>query len=107
MLTLKLLKQLNACQEGIDFVVRNKLEGLPLEVIYNLIGNFGHLRWLQCHKNIKLDANGNMIQYTLYSGNITSFVYDDRNNTIQHTFTDGDVESWVYDDCNNMIQHCI
>jgi len=37
--TLELLKELNACQSGVDFFKRNKLEGFPLSRLQEISGD--------------------------------------------------------------------
>ena len=38
-LTKKLLLQLNACEDGVAFVIRNKLENFPLSLLDSVIGD--------------------------------------------------------------------
>lgn len=65
-LTLKFLKTHEACEDGVDFVKRNKLIGFPLSMIDQVEGDYNRfVLWL---KNImpvscEYDSNGNEIHF--------------------------------------------
>lgn len=129
MLTLEYLKSRNACEDGIDFVVKQNLIGFPFEKLNCVEGDFNDLvSWLkekisdksECDdrgniiKNktrygtycYEYDKNNNMIKKTSKSGYSLAWEYDDRGNKIKHTnLNTGFAYLFEYDDRDNCIKH--
>jgi hypothetical protein len=58
------LKQLNACQEGIDFFNRNNLEGFKFNEIDKIKGDFeGIISWFDDFTIAQTDENNNILKY--------------------------------------------
>lgn len=74
-LYVKNLKQLFACQEGIDFFIRNKLDGIPFKALDIFGDYYGYFNWLKC-RNISINSDGNVdrVSYGSISG---VYVYED------------------------------
>lgn len=127
-LTEKLLKELDACKNGLDFCKRNKLYGFDLDRLGEVDGDyFGFIWWivseLRCNK-LQYDDNNNLIRKInkemIYDynehGNIvhieyaythTGFIdikYDDRNNRISHKHSIRGETTYEYDDHNNLLR---
>ena len=75
-LTIKLLKDLDACQEGIDLVKNSNLEGFPLNRLGEVKGDYeDFVTWLKDkleYIEIEYDTNGNIISKKEldYNGNV-------------------------------------
>ncbi|WPJ50227.1 hypothetical protein ACQ27_gp352 [Klebsiella phage K64-1] len=93
-LTLAVLKHVGACKSGIDFFVRNNLEGFPIDKIHEVKGSYSnYLTWI----NEKIDdiiSSQNVesnIQYTLLPHKKNSKncirVYDSHGNCTKFSYT--------------------
>jgi YD repeat-containing protein len=112
-LTEKWLKDNEACQSGIDFVVRNKLLGFPFELIGELKGDhYDFAHWLKMESKNKLtyDENNNVTFIETDDGYYIRKAYDKNNNVIytcrstDKTLQTQTIETWSeYDDNNNLI----
>ena len=100
-LTVKLLKDLKACKSGIDFVKRNGLEGLSLDLLDKTRGDHeGFVSWLKeaLSTEREYDTQGNKIKETDPNGDVWTYEYDTQGNTIKQTAPYGDV--WTYEYIN-------
>ena len=77
-ITLKLLKELNACKEGIDYFKNNDLEGI---CIYNLITQlideekkYSWVNWILSHV---LD-NNNKVKYTIFAAELVLHIFENK-----------------------------
>ncbi len=102
-ITAALLKHINACDNGIDFFVRNNLEGLPVQSINLVSGDFGnYVLWLKekLPQIIEIKEE-NVPPYThtpkplKKNGREITRVYDDRGNVLKFTNTIIDEEGKV------------
>lgn len=102
-LSVKILKQVGACQDGIDFVVRNKLEGIDTSQIrgdYNCYKVWINI--LMCE--IKVDGNGNLV-YRRYNGeNVNEYMYNENNLLVLKTCNGEPDERFYYGADNKLIQ---
>ena len=80
-LTVQYLKDVNACQSGIDFVVNNGLEGLSLDLLDKVKGDYsGFISFLKEAPRIEYDSNNNKIKQVDPNGNVYTWEYDSNNN---------------------------
>ena len=104
-LTVQYLKDVNACQSGIDFVVNNGLEGLSLDLLDKVEGDYlGFISFLKKAPEIEYDSNNNRIKEVWPNGDVYTWEYDSNNNMIKEVDPNGDVCTWEYDSNNNMIK---
>jgi len=108
-LTLKWMKDRNACQEGIDFAIRNKLIGFPFDRIGEIKGDFNwFVGWVKDKLNSDIqyeyDVNGNRIKKVFPSGRIITYEYDSHGNKIKEVYPSGNVYIYEYDAHDNMIK---
>jgi len=84
-LTKKLLEQIDACKEAIDFCGCNKLFGFPLDRLDEVQGDYnGFVRWIQRIQNLKFNDRGNVIELDFGTeGEIRKFKYDKNDNKIR------------------------
>ena len=131
-ITEKWLKQRHACQDGIDFVVRNKIVPFDYDKI-KITGDYEcYFEWLNFTIKCKneFDKNGNMIMQTYPNGAMFAYKYDNNNKLIKETNSieystiyeydkdnvvkkvhlsgkmdpNGDVDIYKYNKNNNLIQ---
>jgi hypothetical protein len=106
-LTLKLLNQLNACVEGIDFIIRYNLLNFPLERLDEIQGDYNsYIEWCRYNtKSIEFDTNGNVIKYVQhYMTDVTiRNVYDEKQRVSLMSSSLGFKQEYKYDDDDNII----
>lgn len=82
-LSIETLKRHHACEEGILFVQRNKLEGFPISRLDEISGDYNRfVYWLENLPVCEYDDNGNVTIAT-YKSIKAKYFYDDNNNTIK------------------------
>ena len=102
-ITKKWLEQKNACQDGIDFVTRNKI--IPFDYFkIKIIGDYNdYFWWLQdeIKKNIKYkyeyDKKGNIVKKTNKFMRTWLFEYDKYNNKTKTIFPNKAFYIWKYE----------
>ena len=95
-ITIELLKKLNACPEGIKFFKRNKLEGFPVDKLDEVKGDYDDfVRQIKREINIerKYDENGNKIYEKCYYWECR---YDEDGNMTFCKFPGGDEYYYAY-----------
>jgi YD repeat-containing protein len=101
------LKDNAACEDGIDFVVRNKLIGFPFNLIDDIDGDYeGYIEWVKDNKDNTLEYDDNclLVRYVGNDHYPVNFKYDDNNNLIEKTFDYNELSHvYEYDDNNNLI----
>jgi YD repeat-containing protein len=113
-LTVKLLKQLGACQNGIEFCEHHKLIGFPLDRLPEIKGYHRFAEWLYAFEDIQLDGNGDVAYYKKATENLDGspgvyfekwMQYDDHGNVIWSRDSDGSECSYtfIYDDRGNLV----
>jgi YD repeat-containing protein len=128
-LTVEWLKDNNACQDGIDFAIRNKLIGFPFELFDSIVGDDieGFYTWFKFNinniLNYEYENNTKKITITkVYFGlnysmisttddnvvedetiSVTQFIYDNNNNLIYEVDMDGYIYEYQYDENNNLV----
>ena len=101
-LTIELLKKLNACKEGIDFVEKNNLEGYDLSTLDEIKGDYNDFKsWLQDFKDLKVSKN--KITFINSYGYSKEYKYDKNNNRIYMKDSSGFSRKYKYDKNNNLI----
>lgn len=103
-ITASLLKHIKACELGIDFFVRNNLEGISTDKIETSYGDFSNfISWLKERKELIESINEediNPYQYKIKNrkkdGKYIKRKYDGNNNVVHFSNT-------VIDDNNNEI----
>ena len=104
-LTVKFLEDRRACKEGIDFVKRNGLEGLSLDLLDKVKGDVlgGFVSWLKSNKETKVehDSQGNRTKETYPYGDVYTYEYDSQGNKTKMTYPDGRVHTYEYDSQGN------
>lgn len=130
-LTKELLKQSEACQEGIDFCERNKLFGFDLDNFSQIKGDYNYfVEWLDYNVMgviLVLDEHGNVIErknkdndywYIRYeydkqqnlirtqrvAGSWVEYSYDSNGNLITELWSTGHKIERKYDKHNNLIE---
>jgi YD repeat-containing protein len=102
-LTEKLLKENNACKEGIDFCKRNKLFGFDLARLDEVHGeHHGFIYWLT-HNILLFDLEYDDRDRLIKKGSMTTYDYDGYDNLIQKTFSSGVIITFEYNERNNCI----
>ena len=102
-LNTEFLKAINACPAAIEFVIRNKLESLPLSRLNEIEGNYNYyVSWMK-NKTWEFDQNNNKILEVDSDGDETRWEYDQNNNKIRVVLADGRENRWEYDQNNNKI----
>ena len=107
MITVKMLKKLNACQEGIKFFQNNKLEGFPISKLNEIKGDYkSYINWLKTKLSETriYDKNDNLIHSKASNGLETYYKYDSNNNIIHYKNSNG-IEYWQKYDSNNNLIH--
>jgi hypothetical protein len=129
-LTLQWLKDNNACKEGIDFAIRNKLIGFPFDMLPFIKGDYGsfYVCWVEENKNNIIhhyyvnglpcvmttqnyhptrwyfyDANDNLILEKDSDGYECKHEYDNHNNQVYSQSDDGSFTIREFDSNNNLI----
>lgn len=104
-LTVGFLKHHNACLDGINFAIRNKLIGLPVEFLQKQSsGDFGeYIHWLLNLPKIVCDERGNILYEKRLSGVTFKYEYDDNNNKIAVHLPGGTSFWFTYDEHGNML----
>ena len=101
-LTLKWLEERDACKEGIDFVVRNKLIGFPLDKLVEIDGDCdGFVEWIMSVIEViyEYDSNRNVIHFKDSHGFEKWYEYDSNGNET-HSKSSGGYETWHEYDSN-------
>ena len=105
-LTVKYLESLGACKEGIEFVKRNGLEGLSLDLLDKIEGDVSgrFVSWLKEAKKPKFeyDSQGNKTKKTNPNGDVWTWEYDNQGNMTKETYPNGSIYSYEYDSQGNM-----
>ncbi len=125
--TLELLKKLEACDDGLDFFLRNKLEGFPLNRLHEIEGDYNcfvswlkrtldETKWWEFDQNgnkvkeaypygdvwkYEYDASGNMTKQVDWKGRPTEYEYDQSGNMTKKVYFDGRVLEYEYDQNGN------
>lgn len=109
----QLLRDHAACKDGMDFVIRNKLIGYPLNKLHHISGDYmGYVRWLSIiggivknRKLVEYMEGPTVVELTIATnGVITTNEYDLRGNRTYYRL--GNYECWsVYDSRDNKICH--
>ncbi len=109
--TLELLKKLNACEEGLDFLRRNKLEGFPLSRLHEIEGDYdGFVSWLKKTLEVardwqyEYDKDGNVTKIMASPSIIAKYEYDQNGNMTKEVDSDGFFTEIKYDQNGNMIE---
>lgn len=103
-LTEKYLKDIDARQEMISFVKRNKLIGFPLKDINKISGDFEYyIGFLKHVPSLEYDSNGNVVEKNTLWRDIISYEYDSNGNVVKTTFPNCDVFTHKYDSSGNKI----
>jgi len=77
-ITKDLLKKLNACKGGIDFMVRNNLEGYDWDKIDAIEGDYkSFISWLRGFKDLKFVDN--QLTYKGSNGYSREYTYERKN----------------------------
>ncbi len=105
--TLELLKKLDACEDGVDFFRRNKLEGFPLNRLHEIEGDYnGFVSWLKETLKVaeewEYDQKGNLTQEMSCDGRVWKYEYDQNGNRIKEMSCDGRVWKFEYDQNGNL-----
>ena len=104
-LTVKYLESLGACKEGIEFVKRNGLEGLSLDLLDKIEGDVSgrFVSWLKEAKKPKFeyDSQGNKTKKTNPNGDVWTWEYDSQGNTTKQNNPYGRAYTWEYDSQGN------
>lgn len=106
-LTEKWLKTHNACQDGIDFAIRNNLIGFPFHLLEQIKGDINNfISWIKVHRHdiILLDSNLNASYKKAHrSSKECWYTYDDNENLIHEKNSNGFNRKYSYDNNNNVI----
>ena len=95
-ITKKILKKLNACQDGIDFMVRNNLEGYDWDKIDAIEGDYkSFISWLRGFKNLKFVDD--KLTYKNSYGRSKEFTYDEKGNKLTYKNSSGFSEEYTYE----------
>lgn len=101
----KWLKDNKACRDGIDFAIRNKLIGYPLDKLNEICGDYnGYIGWMikQVAKidnpthlptEETIDSDGNKVVCTIGNGNFKSFITYGEHGLL-HMCDDNGYELW-------------
>jgi hypothetical protein len=106
-LTEKWLKDRNACKEGIQFVIRNKLIGFPLDMLPQVKGEFNNfVAWLQSHQCDILEFDSNQRVIYKYSSTGSRYWYTYGENGLLIKIKTSYDHEYInqYDDNNNCIR---
>jgi YD repeat-containing protein len=107
-LTVAQLKHHDACKEGIDFAIRNKLIGFPLDMLSDIKGDYKNfIIWVKQSLDeelLEFDEYGNCITIRDWDGYENTFEFDEHGNKT-FEFNEGEHYScaYVYDKNNNLI----
>jgi len=105
-ITKKILIDLGACESGIKFFERNKLEGFPVELLNRVEGDYNwYMSWIRENINceIEYDEKDNLIYKRYPNGDEYYYKYDERDNLIHEKNPDGDEYFYEYDERDNLI----
>ena len=95
-LTLEFLNKHNACSESVDFLTRNNLLGLDVD-LEKVEGDYkGWIGWLKSLPTVSFDNNGNKIKDVYPNGDTCTYEYNDHGNMIKEVYPDGDTWTYVY-----------
>ena len=104
-MTLKFLKDHNACESGIAFATINNLLGLPLEHLISAKGDFNNFKgWLEYLPTLTFDSYGNRVKAIYPSGETTTWEYDSHGNKVKEVYPLGGTTTWEYDSHGNMVK---
>jgi YD repeat-containing protein len=102
-ITEKILKHFNACEEGTNFFNTYFPNGIDTDKI-KVTGDYNYYwSFIMDLPEMKLDYNGNVILKKCPDGDIWEFKYDDNNNIIWKKDPNGRIWEFKYDDNNNVI----
>lgn len=104
-LTVKLLKQIHACNAGIDFIKRHNLIDFPIDRISEIKGD--HLCYIEWLSNIlvtplEFDERGNVKKYYSQHIEFENF-YDDNGNMISSVSSIGLKKEFIYNELGNIV----
>lgn len=107
-LTLKWLYDNDACKEGIQFAIKNKLIGFPFELLPEIKGDYNNfISWININsKNIlTYDDNGYIIRCIKETGFDYRYQYDDKYRLINKTYNhNGRYVEYRYDHLDRVVE---
>ena len=98
-LNIELLKSLNACQSGIDFVKKANLEGFPLNKLDQVVGDHGgFVDWLKIELKTDREYNeqGLMTKKIDPWGDVYQYEYNEQGLKTKEIYPSGRVYQWEY-----------
>ena len=99
-----LIKQ-DACEEGMEWWIRNGLLNFPSNRLKDIKGDFTYyISWLKRKVyNCKYDENGNLIHHKDSYGYSIDYKYDENNNLIHTKDSHGLSQDYKYDENGNKV----
>ena len=111
LVTIKLLKQLDACKDIIKFIELNKLEGFPFNRLDEIKGDYiGYIQWIRSFEKIQFDEKGNLTYSKNSNDYEKRYKYDEKGNLTNFKHSrklDFFYEKWleIFDERGNMIHN--
>ena len=99
-LNIELLKSLDACESGINFVKRANLEGFPLSKLDQVEGDYdGFVHWLRQElKTVRVyNDQGLMTKRVNPLGDVYRYKYNDKGLITKEVYPSGDVYEYEYE----------
>ena len=100
-ITKNILEKLDACRNGINWWIRNGLDGFPVDRLGDIVGEHnGYIKWLNEKlylKKYEFDQQGNIVRMEDSYGSWEEFQYDERGNMTRMEDSNG---GWITFECD-------
>ena len=105
--TTEFLRKKKACDDGIEWFVKNKLENFPINQLAEIRGDYkGYIKWMYDELDgYTYDQFGNKLSYENSTGYWEKYTYDQFGNKLSYETSSSYWEEYTYDQFGNKLTY--